>query len=225
MRLPALKYVYEQQWLVDHCVGKDVLHLGCAGDMTLCGGERASLHANVLKVAKKICGVELNESSLKELEKISPESEVNKYFKGDVQALDNFGIIDEFDVVLAGSIIEHLSNPGLMLQNVNRFLRKDGILLIATPHTWGILQILRVIFRKIEAVNPEHTCWYSIPTLIQLMSRYGFEPVVWATGYGWHPETIRWKVEKSIGIPILKAFPHLGGSLLGVFRLKNVDSF
>jgi len=221
MKLPKLKYVYEQQWLVERCVGKRVLHLGCAGDATLRGGINASLHAQVHKVAKSLSGVELSESSLTELKTFLPEDMTNKYFTGDVQDLESCGVVGRFDVILAGSIIEHLSNAGSMIRSARSFLEKGGIMLISTPHTWGVLEFLRVAMKKVEAVHPEHTCWYSIPTLSHLMARYGFVPVEWATGYGWQQETVRWKLQKSIGIPVFKLLPHLGGSLLAAFRVEE----
>jgi 2-polyprenyl-3-methyl-5-hydroxy-6-metoxy-1,4-benzoquinol methylase len=219
MKLPKLKYVFEQEWLVQHCVGKSVLHLGCAGDATLRGGRETSLHVKIYEVAKRVCGVELNEPALMIMKDFLPEDDKNKYFIGDVQCLGQvLGGTEEFDIILAGSIIEHVSNAGLMIGGGAKYLDKDGLFIISTPHTWGLLQFLRVAMKATEAVHPEHTCWYSIPTLTQLMSRYGFRPVEWATGYGWRSETLSWKAQKLVGIPFFKMFPHLGGSLLASFK-------
>ena len=219
MKLPKFEYVFEQEWLLSHCHGKSVLHLGCAGDATLEGGPESSLHIRVSKIADCLWGIELNQASLNQVKAWLPEhSDKIRYFVGNVENLKELGIQNKFDVILAGSIIEHVSNPGLMLSGIYDLMAPNGLLLISTPHTWGILQFLRVALRRTEAVNPEHVCWYSVPTLTELVSRYGFSPTEWATGYGWRPSTLRWNIQKAIGIPIFKIFPHLGGSLLGAFK-------
>lgn len=129
----------------------------------------------------------------------------------------------EFDVVLAGSIIEHLSNPGLMLANIKRFFSENTILIITTPHVWGLLQFIRVAIKRNEAVNPEHTCWYSIPTLSSLLARYGYYPIEFNTGHGTYPDSLLWRIKKVLGSIFFRYFPHLGGSLFSVFVLENSD--
>jgi 2-polyprenyl-3-methyl-5-hydroxy-6-metoxy-1,4-benzoquinol methylase len=218
LKLPALSYVFEQEWLVHRCATKSVLHLGCAGASTVTGGRESSLHAKILDVAQSACGVELQADSIAAMARIMPESERNSYIQGDVTDLEATGLEQQFDVIVAGSIIEHLSNPGLMIEGCARLLKQDGLLLISTPHTWGLLQFLRVALRRVEAIDPEHTCWYSIPTLSALTSRYGFQPVEWATGYGWRTRYRTNRLARSAGIAFFERFPHLGGSLLGAFR-------
>lgn len=222
MKLPKFKYVFEQDWLLSHCHNKSVLHLGCAGDATLKGGSENTLHYRLSTIANCLWGIELNESSLEQLKQWLPDDGNNiRYFYGNVENIKDLNLDRKFDVILAGSIIEHVSNPGLMLSGLSDIIKPNGLLLISTPHTWGVLQFLRVALRQVEAVNPEHVCWYSVPTLTELTSRYGFQPVEWATGYGWRPPTLKWKIQKAIGIPIFKAFPHLGGILLGAFKKLN----
>ncbi|MDA3892737.1 MAG: hypothetical protein PF517_13835 [Salinivirgaceae bacterium] len=83
------------------------------------------------------------------------------------------------------------------------------------------MQYLRVALKRNEAVNAEHTCWYSIPTLSELASRFGFVPFEFATGYGYYKPTLKWKVKKAIGSVFFKMFPQLGGSLLAAFKLNS----
>ena len=108
MRLPILQYVFEQKWLVERCLNKSVLHLGCAGDVTLKGGRAASLHAKIYDVSESCYGVEINENSLKLLMQFLPEDEKNQYYLGNVEKLEELKIEKKFDIVLVGSIIEHL---------------------------------------------------------------------------------------------------------------------
>lgn len=221
LKLPKLRYVFEQDWLAQRCAGKAVLHLGCAGASTVEGGRESSLHAKILRVANSVCGVELREDAISRMSALMPESDRNSYCLGDVTKLDELGLSRRFDVVVAGSIIEHLSNAGLMIEGCARLLGPGGILLVSTPHSWGLRQFLRVAVSKNEAIDPEHTCWYSIPTLSALVARYGFKPFEWATGYGWRTRYRSSAMTRLLGISFFSAVPHLGGSLLGAFKHYN----
>ena len=221
MELKKLSYFSVEKWILDQCIDKKVLHLGCAGDFTLQYGREASIHWHLVQRVNFIYGIELNKDSLNMLKLLCPESDKNKYFNGNVEKLSDLGIIQQFDVIVAGSIIEHLSNPGLMLNEIRPLCHEKTLLLISTPHVWGLLQFLRVVFTTNEAVNPEHTCWFSIPTLSELLSRYGFMPVEFNTGYGWKPPSFIWTIKRFLGTHFFRIFPHLGGSLLASYKLAN----
>lgn len=218
MKFPKLSYVSIEEWIVSMVEGRSVLHLGCAGDYLNFGPE-ACLHYRISKVTGELYGIEINENALKIVQKWVPEDAEGRirYFQGDVQKLDILRG-KQFDVILAGSIIEHLSNPGEMLKFSRALCAPGGIIIIVTPHVFGILQFLRVAFYRKESVNPDHTCWFSISTLGELCSRYGLKPIEWYTGYGWRPKSIKWTIQKTLGVPLFKLFPHLGGSLVGVFK-------
>ena len=218
MKIPKLKYCFEQDWVVEKCLNKRVLHLGCAGDATLKYGLDASMHYKISQVASVLDGVELNYESLNLVKQMVPENINIRYFKCNVENLSST-INDEYDVIVAGSIIEHLSNPGLMLESISKIMHDKTLLLIITPHVWGVLQIIRVVFSKNESVNPEHTCWFSIPTLNEVCSRYDLVPIEFCTGYSWKPQSIKWFLKKNIGILFFKLFPHLGGSLFGIYKI------
>lgn len=42
-----------------------------------------------------------------------------------------------FDAAVSFETIEHIEQPLLFLKNINRVLKKDGILIISTPNKWG----------------------------------------------------------------------------------------
>jgi SAM-dependent methyltransferase len=58
-----------------------------------------------------------------------------KTFKMDLNYSDNLIFEDGFfDLIFAGEIIEHLINPDTFLEEVNRILSSDGILILTTPN-------------------------------------------------------------------------------------------
>lgn len=81
-----------------------------------------------------------------------------------------------YEVVFAGDIIEHLSNPGCFLDCAYQNLTDDGLLVVCTPNTYSFAKLARVILRRTNEppVNPEHTCYFTPQTLEQLVQRHGF---------------------------------------------------
>jgi 2-polyprenyl-3-methyl-5-hydroxy-6-metoxy-1,4-benzoquinol methylase len=76
---------------------------------------------------------------------------VNKAIKNGIDAkqcnLDD-GIIEEseqFDVVWAGDIIEHVFDPIGLLKEVNRVLKKEGVLITSIPSDVSLNNIIRII--------------------------------------------------------------------------------
>jgi 2-polyprenyl-3-methyl-5-hydroxy-6-metoxy-1,4-benzoquinol methylase len=71
-----------------------------------------------------------------------------------------------FDVVIAGDVIEHVSNQGQLLDNIHRHLVPGGYLVVTTPNAkWPT-----VVFRP----NPTHMLWHDRFTLAHALERHGF---------------------------------------------------
>ncbi|MBN1391367.1 MAG: class I SAM-dependent methyltransferase [Sedimentisphaerales bacterium] len=219
MKLHDFKYVYVDDWVLHGMKGKSVLHLGCVGDH-LAEGPKACMHVKISEVADTLWGVDIDSSGLDKVRAWLPEDRDRiRYFCGNVENLQCLAIDRKFEVIFAGSIIEHLSNPGLMISEFKDLLSPDGVVIIVTPHSFGLLQYLRVALRRKEAVNPQHCCYFSASVLSELCSRYGLVPVDWYTGYGYRKPSLKISIERAFGVPFFRVFPHLGGSLIGTFKL------
>lgn len=82
----------------------------------------------------------------------------------------------KFDVIVLGDIIEHITNQGLLLDNLKKHLKLDGYLIITTPNAkWP------TVFLK---PNPTHTLWHDIFTIKRLLSLHGFKVVKYRYYYG-----------------------------------------
>ncbi len=51
-----------------------------------------------------------------------------------VPVYDTADLTDNFDIVFSSHVIEHFKNPHDFFRSVNTFLKKDGLLIIATPN-------------------------------------------------------------------------------------------
>lgn len=70
---------------------------------------------------------------------------------------------NSFDGVIMDNVLEHITNPKRILNEVNRILNKNGILVIGVPGIKG--------YQK----DPDHKIFYSDEKLSNDISLYGFE--------------------------------------------------
>ena len=89
---------------------------------------------------------------------------------------ENFHFEGKFDVIFAGEIIEHLSNPGLFLEKANKHLIKGGLLILTTPNAFSLRRLFEMIIflTNNPGVNNQHTFWFSPKVISELIKRYKF---------------------------------------------------
>jgi len=161
-------YRSKLHWIAGYVEGKDVLDLGCVChelDIT----DPPWLHGFLKHRARRVVGVDILPEPIAELERRGYD-----VLCADVETMD---LGRHFDVVVAGDIIEHLSNPGQFLQRVGAHLKPGGVFLVATPNPLNPIRLLRLLTGGRDLANREHTCWFTEKVLRQLAARYGFEPV------------------------------------------------
>ncbi|MCA9240044.1 MAG: class I SAM-dependent methyltransferase [Planctomycetales bacterium] len=81
----------------------------------------------------------------------------------------------QFDVVVAGELIEHVYNSGKFLDSVWRSLKPDGRLVITTPNSYALSFWFHAMLSGKENCHEEHTCYYSKQTLTYIVERHGFD--------------------------------------------------
>ena len=101
--------------------------------------------------------------------------------------LCNFSFEDnKFDVIMFYHVIEHLENPGSSLNEINRILKEDGILLVGTPNIKSIAS--RLFKGNFRHYGPPHTVLFTPSSLKDLLYNNGFgifkkEYPFWGTDY------------------------------------------
>jgi len=169
-----VKFVYNR---IDEIIqkallnNKKVLELGCVG----MGGDDSYggsnwIHEKIIKVSKKVIGLDLNKKEIKKLQKLG----YNIRYQNIEQP---FNLKEKFDIVLAQDVLEHLNNVGICLENIRKHLKKNGFLIITTPNAQSISFFLQRLFKNcISGVSiTDHTHWYDESTLKTLLKRYGFK--------------------------------------------------
>lgn len=109
------------------CKDKDVLDIGCAGDLDnhLKNTDKWAF-SRAMVVAKSILGIDCDEEKIKQLYKEGYPVRLGR--------AEDFYTGRRFDIVMAQELIEHLDNPGVFLKNVKKALREDGFLILSTPN-------------------------------------------------------------------------------------------
>ncbi|MBU6214869.1 methyltransferase domain-containing protein [Patescibacteria group bacterium] len=87
---------------------------------------------------------------------------------------ESFSLPKKFDVIFAGDLIEHLSNPGLFLESARRHLMPGGRLILSTPNAFNLFNIAEKFSKGEPTVNPDHTCYFNDKTLRQLLQKNGW---------------------------------------------------
>jgi 2-polyprenyl-3-methyl-5-hydroxy-6-metoxy-1,4-benzoquinol methylase len=154
------------------CAGREVLHLGAADWPFTAEQHRAGrlLHGRIRGVAARVVGVDLSEEGVRYLQGLGYDDVV----VGDVERIGELELGRRFDVIVAGEILEHLSNPGLFLQGLRTVAREDARLVVTAPNAFSLKSFLRALLGR-ELVHGDHVAYLSAATVRHLCARYGYE--------------------------------------------------
>jgi 2-polyprenyl-3-methyl-5-hydroxy-6-metoxy-1,4-benzoquinol methylase len=173
-KIPILQRV---NYLKKICYGKKCLHLGCTDwpytSQRLANG--SLLHIELRRVASELWGLDYDQEGLDVL----AHRGVPNLRRADLEHLELLDLDQKFDVILAAEIVEHLSNPGLFLRGIRRFMRQDTRLVITTVNAYCGMRTAQYGLRGrggvAEPVHPDHVAYFSYATLGHLLARESFK--------------------------------------------------
>jgi 2-polyprenyl-3-methyl-5-hydroxy-6-metoxy-1,4-benzoquinol methylase len=120
-------------------------------------------HTMLAKRAKEVWGIDLDFD-----QSLFPQE---RYFR---MSAEDFALPMKFDVIFAGDLIEHLSNPGLFLASCRRHLKEGGRLVLTTPNCYSLFSLTEKLMKPEPTVNRDHTCYFNVKTLHQLLGKNGW---------------------------------------------------
>jgi 2-polyprenyl-3-methyl-5-hydroxy-6-metoxy-1,4-benzoquinol methylase len=152
--LPALKQLRRIK-----PVGGRLLDIGCSiGQFMKISAEfgwkaeGVELNRDAAEFARRECGLKVYDKPLEEL------------------GLEN----ESYDLITLWGVLEHLSDPVLMLKNVHNLLKSDGLLLLFVPNGHSLLVRLTRYYNS--TVSGRAHLWYFTPrTIGQILKKNGFE--------------------------------------------------
>jgi 2-polyprenyl-3-methyl-5-hydroxy-6-metoxy-1,4-benzoquinol methylase len=173
------------------------------------------LHSKLREVTKDLVGIDYDKLTIEELKTIG----YSEIIYGDVESLDVITIPKTFDIIVCGDLIEHLSQPGKMLEGVKPFMNQSTEIIITTPNAFGILNFIRNIFNRYKEGN-DHVLSFNIYTLRNLLKRHGFIIKDTFTCYNKPPNKKLERLIFAVGSQLFNIFPKYGGTLLVTAKLK-----
>lgn len=165
--------LYKDDIIIEKCNNKNILHIGATD--TPYHLEKAKknllLHQKLLKICKNLVGIDVDKKSILELKKYG----INNILHGNIldeNYIKNF-IGQKFDFIVIGDVIEHLENPGIMLDNIKKIGNNDTKIILTTPNVFSYYCFKAFVF-GLENVHPDHVFWPSYKTMRELFRRKGF---------------------------------------------------
>lgn len=188
--------------------GKEVLDCGCVG-----GGIKTEnwLHGRLAEISKRVLGVDIQKERVEKLKKRGYD-----VVQGDVTTIN---LKEKFDVILAGDLIEHLSNQGLFLENMKKHLKSDGFLILTTSNALQIPSYLITYLRlERQICLEEHTCFHTSDTIKVLAEKHGFDIVeLWYYFGRPSKKKLKWYLAKIV----FKFFPFFSPNLLAILKIHE----
>jgi len=158
--------VDKNELIINLCRNKNVLDLGCIDHSATTALELENnwLHKQIKEVAYHVIGIDILEDDTNILNKNGYEIVCAN--------VENFNLNKTFDIIVAGDLIEHLSNIGLFLDCVKKHMHKDSLLIISTPNPFNIEQTMTAVFQNEISINDQHTTWLSPHNFWELSNRH-----------------------------------------------------
>lgn len=171
--------------------GKSILNIGCV--------QNQEIHSTLAESAKKIVGIDIDSDGIIKMK-------ARGFDVLDMNA-ENIVLDHKFDYIIAGEVIEHLSNPGLFLSGITKILNDNGEIILTTPNISSVfIYLVTAFWGKTQDVT--HVYYFDRTNLESLISRYDLK----IKSLVFIPSTI-----KRLGDSIFPRHVFLMGTLLARF--------
>ena len=213
-----MNYFSKTDRIIEICKGRRVLHIGCVGFADLQTDERVSLAKKSLHYALSNCADTIGvDYSAEAINYYKSQKIFNNVTLGNAEALGTLNLVPDFDIIVAGDIIEHLSNPGNMLDGIRALCNENTIVIITTPHAFGLMAFMRHLGNRFKE-GQEHVFTMNTQNIETLAKRHGFRIERIDTC---HQDTANNGALFQIGRQFFRKVPKLGGTIFAILRPKT----
>jgi 2-polyprenyl-3-methyl-5-hydroxy-6-metoxy-1,4-benzoquinol methylase len=164
-----MRILQRAEQIVPWVQGPRVLDIGCAAH-AMRFDDPNWLHGLLHKRFPDVVGLDIRPDLVEQLHALGFTS----VYRGDAETFD---LGQEFDTIVAGDIIEHLSNLGAFLERAKKHLAPGGRLIITSPYPCCLFHVCYAFLKYPRTTwNLEHTHWVCPQTLREACRRAGLEP-------------------------------------------------
>lgn len=198
MKLPKINTCDRVEFIMKYAKGKSVLHVGCTDTpFTEKKVKRGTLlHQRLSKIAGSLAGVDMSKEGIE----IMRSAGISDLHVADATKLLSENLDQKFDVIVAGEILEHVTDVGFFLDSLKSVAHKDSFVIITTPNYASIKRIPRLLWRN-EEVHPDHLYYFSYSTLIKLFEIKEYDAKEWCA---------YWRDVGTVSVMTNKLFRNIG---------------
>ncbi|MBC7095438.1 methyltransferase domain-containing protein [Thermococcus sp.] len=167
-------------------------------------------HLKLKTVAKNTLGVDVDKESIDTYIRITGDS--NVLWASVYDLFEYKDLFREYEVFLMPEVIEHLDKPGLALENLYSVMPDNSLLVITTPNALKFNNFI-LSLAGVEAIHPDHVVLYTPYTLVNLVTRKGFDLVDFLFYIG--------KNSSSSYAKLFARYPYLSPGLIAVFKRSS----
>jgi len=212
-----MRHIDREATVTELSAGKRVLHLGCVGyhwnrNQAVSTRYDESLHARIQRVAGEVVGVDTNTEIIDDYARAGID---HGMVVGDVEDLGALDLGEPFDLIVSGNVIEHLSNPGRMLDGMRELSHAGTVILVTTPHGLSLRKYVSHVRGRLRE-GDDHVMTFNGPALANFISRHGFRVLSVDTGHG-GVENI--KLRGRLAHAVVNRFPQFGRTLVAQAEL------
>ncbi len=206
--------------IVEYCKGKRVLHVGCTDYPFFKSSLEKGylLHDKVSQVTNQVIGIDIASEDVAAMIDNGYDARVI-----DAQTMSSYDWDELFEIVLLADVIEHISNPGLVINEARKLLSPHGKVIVTAPNAFGIVRYLKSFFQY-EQVHHDHIAYYSSGVLETLATHTGLR-VEESSWYQFEVRDKRLIVRLSAAFEraITKLFPWQGEGCISVMTRLEIN--
>ncbi len=182
----------------EYLINKNVLHIGCSDwpDTEEKINKKELLHQYLENITAGLYGIDVDEEGIMTMQK----SGFRYVFIGDIYNIHNDKNLSnkKFDVLLISEVMEHLTNPGLALESVKRYILKTNPrceVIFTVPNYHNFWRNIVLGLKCKEVVHFDHKYYFSYRTFRALIESYNFQvDDFYFVLYGKYPQTIKGQI-------------------------------
>lgn len=143
-----------------------ILSIGCGSGL---------LEAEAKKRGNSVYGLDISKENVKNASKV-----MDGVFLCDLEKVEQLPFkVETFDVIILGDVIEHLLEPGKMLQKIKPYLKKDGYIVASIPNVanWTVripLLFGRFTYGEEGVVVWQHYRFFTRKSACELIENSGY---------------------------------------------------